>query len=81
MFVPSDYNKTNGEVKYKKIMVAHGMREVKTGNDFFAQQGCPVSTCSIIRDNLNEADLVLFKDYITSVGRRPPNQVYEKLNN
>lgn len=75
MFVPPDYNRTAGEHPLKKIMVPHGMAEAKAGPDIFFQQRCPVNTCTIVRDNPDEADLILFKDYITHVGRRPHNQV------
>ncbi|CAL7943938.1 unnamed protein product [Xylocopa violacea] len=74
MFMPSDYNKTSTERQLKKIMVPHGMPEAKVGPDLFLQHGCPVNTCTIVRDNPEDADLILFKDYITHVGRRSPNQ-------
>lgn len=77
MFVPPDYNRTIGERPLKKIMVAHGMAEAKTGPDIFFQQRCPVNTCTIVRDNPDEADLILFKDYVTHIGRRPHNQVFD----
>ncbi|KAG5320375.1 FUCTA fucosyltransferase, partial [Pseudoatta argentina] len=75
MFVPSDYNKTGSEHPLKKIMIPHGMAEAKIGPDIFFQQRCPVNTCTIVRDNPDDADLILFKDYITHVGRRSYNQV------
>lgn len=75
MFVPPDYNKTGGEHPLKKIMIPHGMTEAKAGPDIFFQQRCPVNTCTIVRDNPDNADLILFKDYITHVGRRSYNQV------
>lgn len=75
MFMPPDYNRTNGEHPLKKIMVPHGMSDAKAGSDIFFQQRCPVNTCTIVRDDPDEADLILFKDYITHVGRRPHNQV------
>ncbi|XP_012148355.2 glycoprotein 3-alpha-L-fucosyltransferase A isoform X2 [Megachile rotundata] len=76
MYVPTDYNKTSEEHQLKKIMVPHGMPEAKVGSDIFLQLRCPVNTCTIVRDNSDEADLILFKDYITHVGRRSPNQVW-----
>jgi len=76
MFLPPDYNKTGGEHSLKKIMIPHGMVEAKIGSDIFFQQRCPVNTCTIVRDNSDDADLILFKDYITHVGRRPHNQVH-----
>lgn len=76
MFVPPDYNRTSLERKPKRIMVPHGMNEAKTGNDLFLWLGCPVNTCVITRDNPETADLILFKDYVSHVGRRPPNQVF-----
>ena len=76
MFVPPDYNKTGSEHHpLKKIMIPHGMAEAKIGPDIFFQQRCPVNTCTIVRDNPDDADLILFKDYITHVGRRSYNQV------
>lgn len=75
MYVPTDYNKTSGDRPLKKIMVPHGMPEAKVGPDIFLQHRCPVNTCTIIRDNAEEADLILFQDYITHVGRRSSNQV------
>ncbi|KAL2728059.1 glycoprotein 3-alpha-L-fucosyltransferase A-like isoform X1 [Vespula maculifrons] len=75
MFVPPDYNRTD-EHRLKKIMVPHGMGEAKVGSDIFVQHRCPVNTCTIVRDNPDEADLILFKDYVTHVGRRPRNQVW-----
>lgn len=75
MFVPPDYNKTGSEHSLKKIMIPHGMAEAKLGPDIFMQQRCPVNTCTIVRDNPDDADLILFKDYVTHVGRRPYNQV------
>ncbi|XP_043519703.1 glycoprotein 3-alpha-L-fucosyltransferase A isoform X3 [Frieseomelitta varia] len=74
MYVPTDYNKTGGDRPMKKIMVPHGMPEAKVGSDIFLQHRCPVNTCTIVRDNAEDADLILFKDYITHVGRRSPNQ-------
>lgn len=76
MFVPPDYNKTGEPVPLKKIMIPHGMAEAKVGPDIFFQQRCPVNTCTIVRDNPDDADLILFKDYITHVGRRSYNQVW-----
>ncbi|RLU22705.1 hypothetical protein DMN91_004983 [Ooceraea biroi] len=76
MFVPPDYNRTGGEHPLKKIMIPHGMVEAKVGPDIFFQQRCPVNTCTIVRDNPDDADLILFKDYVTHVGRRPHNQVW-----
>ncbi|XP_043519704.1 glycoprotein 3-alpha-L-fucosyltransferase A isoform X4 [Frieseomelitta varia] len=76
MYVPTDYNKTGGDRPMKKIMVPHGMPEAKVGSDIFLQHRCPVNTCTIVRDNAEDADLILFKDYITHVGRRSPNQVW-----
>lgn len=75
MYVPADYNKSNVEHQLKKIMVPHGMPEAKAGPDIFLQLRCPVNTCTIVRDNPEEADLVLFKDYVTHVGRRSSSQV------
>lgn len=75
MFVPTDYNGTSGEHPLKRIMIPHGMAEAKVGPDIFFQQRCPVNTCTIVRDNPDDADLILFKDYIAHVGRRPHNQV------
>lgn len=75
MFVPPDYNRTSSEQSLKKIMIPHGMGEAKVGPDIFTQQRCPVNTCTIVRDNPDDADLILFKDYVTHVGRRPYNQV------
>lgn len=75
MFVPPDYNRTGGEHLLKKIMIPHGMAEAKVGPDIFFQQRCPVNTCTIVRDNPDSADLILFKDYITHVGRRSNSQV------
>lgn len=75
MFVPPGYNKTGTDVGLKKILVSHGMGEVKLGSEIFTQQGCPVSTCTIIRDNPSEADLILFKDYVLPVQRKSPSQV------
>lgn len=51
------------------------MNEAKNGPDLFFQQRCPVNTCTIVRDNPSHADLVIFKDYISYPGTRPPNQV------
>ncbi|XP_078036874.1 glycoprotein 3-alpha-L-fucosyltransferase A [Augochlora pura] len=76
MFVPNDYNKTLTERLLKKIMVPHGMSEAKVGQDIFLQHRCPVNTCTIIRDDPTEADLILFKDYVTHVGRRSSKQVW-----
>ncbi|XP_029162756.1 glycoprotein 3-alpha-L-fucosyltransferase A-like isoform X1 [Nylanderia fulva] len=76
MFVPPDYNRTGSEHPLKKIMIPHGMAEAKVGPDIFFQQRCPVNTCTIVRDNPDSADLILFKDYITHVGRRSNNQVW-----
>jgi len=82
MFVPPDYNKTGGEQpEMKKIMISHGMAEAKLGPDIFFQQRCPVNTCTIVRDNPDNADLILFKDYVTHVGRRPYNQVSDATSN
>lgn len=75
MFVPPNYNKTGGDHPLKKIMIPHGMAEAKIGPDIFFQQRCPVNTCTIVRDNPDNADLILFKDYVTHVGRRSYNQV------
>lgn len=78
MYVPTDYNKTGVVFKnrpLKKIMIPHGMPEAKVGPDIFLQHRCPVNTCIIIRDNAEDADLILFKDYITHVGRRFASQV------
>lgn len=75
MYVPSDYNKTGNDRQLKKIMVPHGMPEAKVGPDIFLQLRCPVNTCTIVRDNAEDADLILFKDYVMHVGRRSPNQV------
>ena len=75
MFLPPDYNKTNADIPLKRILVPHGMSEAKVGQNIFIQQGCPVSSCTITRDNPAEADLILFKDYVTHVGRRRLNQV------
>lgn len=76
MFVPPEYNKTNSEQPYKKILIPHGMGEAKVGHDIFIQQGCPINSCTIIRDNHADADLILFKDYVTHVGRRRLHQVW-----
>ncbi|KAF7991003.1 hypothetical protein HCN44_000808 [Aphidius gifuensis] len=76
MYMPSGYNKTFAEHHPKKIMIPHGMDEAKTGSDLFIQQSCPISTCVITRDDPENADLILFKDYVTHVGHRPPNQVW-----
>lgn len=76
MYVPSDYNQTFAKNHPKKIMIPHGMNEAKTGSDVFIQLGCPISTCVITRDDPETADLILFKDYVTHVGHRPPNQVW-----
>lgn len=76
MYVPLDYNRTFAERHPKRIMIPHGMNEAKTGNDLFLQLGCPVSTCVITRDDPETADLILFKDYVTHVGHRQPNQVW-----
>lgn len=75
MYVPTDYNKTGVDRPLKKIMVPHGMPEAKVGPDIFLQHRCPVNTCTIVRDNAEDADLILFKDYITHVGRRSASQV------
>ncbi|XP_043581348.1 glycoprotein 3-alpha-L-fucosyltransferase A isoform X1 [Bombus pyrosoma] len=74
MYVPTDYNKTGVDRPLKKIMVPHGMPEAKVGPDIFLQHRCPVNTCTIVRDNAEDADLILFKDYITHVGRRSASQ-------
>lgn len=74
MFVPPDYNRTS-DLPYKKILIPHGMSDAKVGHDIFLQHGCPVNTCTIIRDNHADADLILFKDYVTHVGRRRLHQV------
>ncbi|XP_053979059.1 glycoprotein 3-alpha-L-fucosyltransferase A isoform X2 [Hylaeus volcanicus] len=74
MFVPNDYNKT--EQPLKKIMVPHGMPEAKVGPDIFHQHRCPVNTCTIVRENPDDADLILFKDYVTHVRRKSPKQVW-----
>ncbi|KAL7286860.1 hypothetical protein TKK_0018995 [Trichogramma kaykai] len=76
MFVPPDYNRSNHEIRFKKIYIPHGMNEAKSGPDLFFQQGCPVNTCMITRDNPNDADLIIFKDYVTHVGKRNPNQAW-----
>ncbi|XP_017762673.1 PREDICTED: glycoprotein 3-alpha-L-fucosyltransferase A isoform X2 [Eufriesea mexicana] len=76
MYVPTDYNKTGNDRQLKKIMVPHGMPEAKVGPDIFLQLRCPVNTCTIVRDNAEDADLILFKDYVMHVGRRSPNQVW-----
>ncbi|XP_043266211.1 glycoprotein 3-alpha-L-fucosyltransferase A [Colletes gigas] len=76
MFVPYDYNKTSAEQPLKKIMVPHGMPEAKVGPDIFLQHRCPVNTCTIVRENPDDADLILFKDYVTHVRRRSPKQVW-----
>ncbi|XP_066603353.1 glycoprotein 3-alpha-L-fucosyltransferase A isoform X2 [Prorops nasuta] len=75
MFVPPDYNRTT-EPHLKKILVPHSMNEAKSGPDIFFQQRCPVNTCTITRDNAADADLIIFKDYVTHVGRRTANQVW-----
>lgn len=80
MFVPPNYNKTGGEHSLKKIMVPHGMAEAKAGPDIFFQQRCPVNSCTIIRDNPYDADLILFKDYITHIGRRSYDQVLDIIS-
>lgn len=81
MFMPPDYNRTGGEpFPLKKIMIPHGMVEAKAGRDIFIQQHCPVNTCTIVRDNSDDADLILFKDYITHVGRRSYNQVLDVIS-
>ncbi|XP_011496319.1 PREDICTED: glycoprotein 3-alpha-L-fucosyltransferase A [Ceratosolen solmsi marchali] len=71
MFVPPEYNRSSHDIRFKKIYVPHGMNP-----DLFYQQGCPVNTCVITRDNPGEADLILFKDYITHIGRRFINQIW-----
>ncbi|KAJ8673912.1 hypothetical protein QAD02_005174 [Eretmocerus hayati] len=76
MFVPPEYNRSSHEIRFKKIYIPHGMTEAKSGPDIFFQQRCPVNTCMITRDNPKEADLILFKDYVTQVGGRTPNQVW-----
>ncbi|XP_076655080.1 glycoprotein 3-alpha-L-fucosyltransferase A isoform X1 [Halictus rubicundus] len=76
MFVPHDYNKTLSEHQLKKIMVPHGMPEAKVGQDIFLQHRCPVNTCTIVREDASDADLILFKDYVTHVGRRSSKQVW-----
>lgn len=60
-------------------MIPHGMAEAKVGPDIFFQQRCPVNTCTIVRDNPDSADLILFKDYITHVGRRSNSQVSDGI--
>lgn len=75
MFVPPEYNRSSIDIRFKKIYISHGMNEAKSGPDLFFQQGCPVNTCMITRDNPSDADLVIFKDYVTHIGRRSPNQV------
>ena len=75
MFLPPDFNETNAEILLKKIFIPHGMTEIKAGRDIFIQSGCPVNTCIITRDNPSDAALVLFKDYVTNLHRRPHNQV------
>lgn len=75
MFVPPGYNRSNTNVKFKKIYIPHGMNEAKNGPDLFSQQNCPVNTCTITRDNPKSADLIIFKDYVTNVVKRRPNQV------
>ncbi|XP_043474596.1 glycoprotein 3-alpha-L-fucosyltransferase A [Leptopilina heterotoma] len=75
MFVPPDYNRTS-DLPYKKILIPHGMSDAKVGHDIFTQHGCPVNTCTIIRDNHADADLILFKDYVTHVGRRRLHQIW-----
>lgn len=79
MFVPPDYNRTGGEHPLKKIMIPHGMAEAKVGPDIFFQQRCPVNTCTIVRDNPDDADLILFKDYVTHVGRKSYSQVSDTI--
>ncbi|XP_076174536.1 glycoprotein 3-alpha-L-fucosyltransferase A [Ptiloglossa arizonensis] len=76
MFVPYNYNKTSAEHQLKKIMVSHGMPEAKVGPDIFLQLRCPVNTCTIVRENPDSADLILFKDYVTHVRRGSPKQVW-----
>ncbi|XP_063976771.1 glycoprotein 3-alpha-L-fucosyltransferase A isoform X1 [Diachasmimorpha longicaudata] len=76
MFVPPDYNRTSIERRPKRIMIPHGMGEAETGSELFHHLGCPVNTCVITRDNPDLADLIIFKDYVTHVGRRLPNQVW-----
>ena len=80
MYVPPDYNRTSAEHRPKIIRVPLSMGDVKTGSEIFHQLRCPVNTCVIDRDNWDNADMILFKDYIFSAGRRPPNQVsYSRL--
>ncbi|XP_024938146.1 glycoprotein 3-alpha-L-fucosyltransferase A isoform X2 [Cephus cinctus] len=76
MFMPPEYNRTYAESHLKKIMIPHGMGEALTGRDVFFNQKCPVNTCVITRDNMENADLVVFQDYISHVGHRPPNQIW-----
>lgn len=75
MFVPPHYNKTGTEVKFKKIYIPHGMNEAKTGPGVFLKQKCPINRCTIMRDNPSQADMILFKDYVSQIGSRPRNQV------
>ncbi|XP_057337504.1 glycoprotein 3-alpha-L-fucosyltransferase A isoform X1 [Microplitis mediator] len=75
MFIPPDYDKSS-ERRPKKIMIPHGMNEAKVGGELFQWLGCPVSNCVITRDNPDSADLILFKDYVTHIGRRSPNQIW-----
>lgn len=75
MFIPPEYNRTNAEQNLKKILVTNGMGEAKVGRDVFLKLGCPVDTCTIVRSQPEEADLILFKDHVTHPGSRPYNQV------
>ncbi|XP_033225394.1 glycoprotein 3-alpha-L-fucosyltransferase A-like [Belonocnema kinseyi] len=76
MFVPPHYHKMNPEIPLKKVFVPIEMNEGKVGQDIFIKEGCPVRSCTIIRDNPADADLRLFPAYVDPEEQRPANQVW-----
>ena len=69
--------------KDKKILLWNGVHSwggnVKPGRGTFLKQNCPVSSCAILNspDEVEDADLVLFKDHFSMPGfKRPEKQFW-----
>ncbi|XP_018902014.2 glycoprotein 3-alpha-L-fucosyltransferase A isoform X1 [Bemisia tabaci] len=82
MYVPHNYEEVRQSGALKKILLYHGETwswNVELGAGWFKRNKCPVDTCSITTTiaEANAADIIIFKDqYIPSVYRRPPHQVW-----
>ena len=85
MYLPDSVpdNMEEAEAPLKKILLWNGVHSwggnVKPGRGTFLKQNCPVSSCAILNspDEVEDADLVLFKDHFSMPGfKRPEKQFW-----